>query len=107
MKAARKIKVVRTVQATRFRSQYRQVAARAKGQSVVLIENRRQAPKYLVDKVFLDELLRDNASVRATLEILSDPELTQRLLSLGKNVEADVRYGRLKTYSMEEAFAKS
>ena len=72
--------------------------------NVVLIENKRQRSKYLVDKDFLDGLLKEHQSVRATLEVLVDPDLTRRLLALGKTVDEDVRRGRLRIYSTQEVF---
>ena len=101
------IRVARRVQATTFRNHYRRLAAGATGKSVVLIENRRQKPKYLVDKQFLDRLVQEQESVRATLEILADPKLTERLLKLGKTVDKDVRAGRRKVYSMREVFGET
>ena len=97
-------KAVRRVSATKFRARFRSLAAQAKGRTVILVENRRQAPKYLVDKEWLDTLLRERESVLATLEILADRSLTARLLKLAKKVDADVRAGRL--HSMEEVFGK-
>jgi hypothetical protein len=64
---------------------------------VVLIENRRQSAKYLVDKEFLDSLLRERESVLATLEILADRELTDRLLKLSRTLDDDVAADRLLT----------
>ena len=98
------IKVARKVQASTFRNRYRSVAAGAKGKNVVLIENRRQAPKYLVDKEFFDQLVLDRERVVATLEILADLKLTERLVKLGKTADADVRAGKIRLYSMDEVF---
>ena len=36
---------------------------------------------YLVDKDFLDSLLNERESILATLEILADRELTERLIA--------------------------
>ncbi len=101
------VKVAKKVRATTFRNYYRRLALGVRGRSVVLIENRRQRPKYLVDKEFLDSLLRERERVLATLEILADPQLTERLLKLGEIVDKDVRAGRLRLYSMDEVFGKS
>jgi hypothetical protein len=70
----------------------------------VLVENRRQASKYLVDKDFLDSLVRERESILATLEILADRELTDRLLALSKTVDQDAAAGRLLT--TEDVFGK-
>ena len=64
---------------------------------MVLVENRRQAPKYLVDKEFFDSLVAERESILATLEILADRELTDHLLALSKTIDKDVEAGRLLT----------
>ncbi len=97
-------KTVRRVSATKFRERFKDFAEQAKGDKVVLVVNRRQEPKYLVDKAWLDALVRERDSVLATLEILADRTLTARLLKLAKRIDADVRAGRLHT--MEEVFGK-
>ncbi len=88
---------VKKVTATRFRGKLRAYLKEARANRVVLVENRRQAPKYLVDKEFLDSLLKEREAILATLEILADRELTGRLLALSKTIDKDVRAGRLLT----------
>ena len=106
MARSSQIRVIKKIQATRFRSQFRRLSAGARGKNVVLIENRRQKPKYLVDKEFFDRLLLDRESVLETLEVLADTALTNYLLKLGKSLNADVRSGRMRLYSTEEVFGK-
>jgi hypothetical protein len=48
-----------------------------------------------VDKEFLDSLVNERESILATLEILADRELTDRLLNLSKTIDNDVRAGQL------------
>ena len=50
-----------------------------------------------VDKDFLDSLIRERESILATLEILADRELTDRLLALSETVDQDVAADRLLT----------
>src|SRR6202035_5655766 len=95
---------VRKVSATSLRGRLKTYMNAAKGGKVVLIENRRQESKYLVDKDWLDILMRERESILATLEVLADRELTNRLLKLAERIEEDVRAGRLHT--MEEVFGK-
>lgn len=97
-------KTVKKVSATKFRERFKDFAEQAKGDRVILVENRRRAPKYLVDKDWFDALVRERESVLATLEILADRDLTARLLKLAKRIDADVRAGRLHT--MEEVFGE-
>jgi len=97
-------RATRRVSATEFRSHVKDYLKKAKGESVVLVENRRQEPKYIVDKVWFDNLMRDAKSTMATLEVLADRDLTARLLGLAKTLDEDLRAGRLHT--MEEVFGE-
>ncbi len=88
---------VKKVTATGLRNKLKTYLKEATANRVVLVENRRQPPKYLVDKDFLDSLVKERESILATLEILVDRELTDRLLTLSKTVDDDVATGRLLT----------
>lgn len=88
---------VKRVTATQLRSGLKRNLKAARASNVVLVENRRQPAKYLVDKQFLDSLLEERESIAATLEILADRDLTDRLLSLSKTIDEDVAAGRLLT----------
>jgi len=96
---------VKEVSATRLRDRFRLYTKEAKRKKVILIRNRRQESKYLVDKEWLDDMIREHKSLLATLEVLADPELTRRLLKLGETIDEDVRAGRL--HSMEEVFGRN
>ena len=95
---------VKKVTATDLRDKLKRYLKAARANRVVLVENRRQASKYLVDKAFLDSLVRERESILATLEILADRELTDRLLTLSKTVDQDLAAGRLLT--TEDVFDK-
>jgi hypothetical protein len=95
---------VRKVSATSLRGRLKTYMKAAKGGKVVLIENRRQDAKYLVDRAWLDALISERESILATLEILADRELTDRLVKLAESIDEDVRAGRL--HSMEEVFGE-
>ena len=95
---------VKKVTATDLRDKLKAYLKEATANRVLLVENRRQAPKYLVDKDFLDSLLNERESVLATLEILADRELTDRLLALSRTIDDDVAKGRLLT--TEDVFGK-
>jgi prevent-host-death family protein len=86
---------VKKVSATDFRERLKDYLKAARANTVVLVENRRQPSKYLVDKEFLDSLVKERESILATLEILADRDLTDRLLKLSKTIDDDVRAGRL------------
>ncbi|HKM89133.1 MAG TPA: hypothetical protein VJX29_00855 [Candidatus Acidoferrales bacterium] len=88
---------VKRVTATDLRHKLRAYLRQARANRVLLVENRRQAPKYLVDKEFLDALVEEREAILATLEILADRELTDRLLSLSRTIDKDLAAGRLLT----------
>ena len=95
---------VKEVSATKLRAHFRRYTREAKGKKVILIRNHRQESKYLMDKEWFDKIIREHESVLATLEVLVNPELTERLLRLGKTIDDDVSAGRL--HSMKEVFGK-
>jgi hypothetical protein len=88
---------VKTISATELRDNLRGYLKSAKRNRVVLVENRRQGAKYVVDKDFLDALVKERESVLATLEILADRKLADRLMSLSKTIDKDMKAGRLLT----------
>lgn len=95
---------VKRVSASELRDKLKDCLRTARAQRVVLIENRRQPAKYLVDKEFLDSLLRERESILATLEVLADRELTDRLLKLSQTIDDDIAAGRLLT--ADQVFGK-
>jgi len=101
---ARTSLAIKKVSATDLRDKLKTCLKEAKANRVVLVENRRQAPKYLVDKEFLDSLVKERESILATLEILADRELTDRLLRLSRTIDTDIASGRLLT--MEDVFGE-
>jgi prevent-host-death family protein len=86
---------IKKVTASDFRNKLKNYLRAARANRVVLVENRRQPAKYLVDKEFLDSLVQERESILATLEILADRNLSDRLLRLSKTLDADVAAGRL------------
>lgn len=88
---------VKKITATDLRDKLKNYLQQAKANKVVLVENRRQSTKYLVDKEFFDSLLQEREAILATLEILADRDLTDRLLNLSKTIDEDVAAGRLLT----------
>jgi hypothetical protein len=90
---------VRKVSATDFRDGLREHLKTVKDNTVLLIENRRQVAKYVVDQEFLDRLVNERESILATLEILADRELTNRLVELKKS-----GFSKAKLYTMADVF---
>ena len=91
------LNIHKTVSATDLRDRLKDYLKAAHDDQVVLVENRRQSAKYLVDKEFLDALVEERDSIFATLEILADRDLTDRLLDLAKTIDREVASGRLLT----------
>jgi|SRR5712692_9374118 len=90
---------VRKVSATQFRDGLKQQLRAVKNDKVLLIQNRRQQAKYVVDREFLDRLVAERDSILATLEILADRQLTNRLVELKKRGLAKARL-----FSIDEVF---
>jgi hypothetical protein len=86
---------IKKATATDFRGRLKDYWKTARANKVVLVENRRQTAKYLVDKEFLDSLVKERESILATMEILTDRALTDRLLRLSKTIDDDVAARRL------------
>ena len=95
---------IKKVTATALRGKLKRYLREATANRVVLVENRRQSSKYLVDKEFLDSLMSERESILATLEILADRQLADRLLALSKTIGRDAAAGRLLTTA--EVFGK-
>jgi hypothetical protein len=95
---------IKRVTATDLRKSLKDRMKEVKDNKVLLVENRRQESKYLVDKGFLDKMIKERDSILATLEILADRDLTNRLLSLSKIIDDDVAAGRL--LSMADVFGE-
>jgi hypothetical protein len=93
---------IKRVTASQLRRTLRDRLREVKNNHVLLVQNLRQKEKYVVDKAWLDNLIAERESVLATLEILCDTGLTNRLVTLAKTIDDDVRNNRL--YSMEDAF---
>jgi PHD/YefM family antitoxin component YafN of YafNO toxin-antitoxin module len=88
---------VKKVSATDFRDDLKEHLKTVKDNTVLLIENRRQVAKYVVDRKYLDRLVEERESILATLEILADRELTNRLVELKKS-----GLSKGKLYTMDE-----
>ena len=86
---------IKKVTVTDFRDRIKDYLKAARSNRLVLVETRRQRAKYLVDKEFLDALVKERESIMATLEILTDRDLTDRLLRLSATLDDDVVAGRL------------
>ena len=85
---------VKKVTASDLRQNLRVHLKAAKANTVVLVENRRQPAKYLVDKEFLDSLMKERESILATMEIDGIRLWKYRRISIGGSPEQE--HGRLR-----------
>src|ERR1700737_1540933 len=85
---------VKRLPTSQLRRRLRDHLREVKNNRVLLVQNRRQKEKYVVDKAWLDDLIAERESVLATLEILSDTALTNRLLTLANTMDANVASNR-------------
>jgi|SRR4249920_240746 hypothetical protein len=93
---------VKKVTASQLRGSMSNHLKEARNNYVLLVQNRRQPEKYVVDKGWLDNLVKERESIIATIEILADRKLTNRLVALAETIDSDVENNRL--YSMDEVF---
>ena len=85
------------VTASVLRDKLKMHSKEATANRVDLVENRRQAPRYLVGKKFFNSLVKERESILATLEIFVDRELMAHLLTLSKTIDDRLASGRLFT----------
>ena len=79
------------------------VLRKAAGKNVIVIRGRSEdEEKYIVDKKYFEELLRELHSAIETLAITTDVRMFGNLLKAGETIEDDLRHGKL--HSFEEAF---
>jgi len=87
------------------RSQLRQeqssVLKKAVGENVVIVTaTSEDDEKYIVDKRYFENILKQLRSAIETLEIAANTKLFNNLLSVADTIDEDLRLGRL--YSFEE-----
>ena len=95
------------VNRTKLRQSQCAVLKKASGRSVVLVQNQggeTGKEKCILDKAYLDELLRELRGAVETIEIMMDPVLFPRLLKTAETLDEDMRLGKL--HSFEEVFGK-
>ena len=79
------------------------VLRKAAGKNVIVVRGRNEdEEKYIVDKKYFEELLRELRSAIETLAITTDVRMFGNLLKAGETIEDDLRHGQL--HSFEEAF---
>ena len=79
------------------------VLRKASGKNVIVVRGRSgDEEKYIVDKKYFEELLRELRSAIETLAITTDVRMFGNLLKAGETIEDDLRHGKL--HSFEEAF---
>ena len=75
----------------------------ASGNQILEVSGRvGEEERCIVDKQYLDELLKKLRSMMETLEIIKDQKLFGQILKASKTIDDDIRLGKL--HSFEEAF---
>lgn len=101
----RMAKLPRTIEVNRskLRQDQSAVLKKAAGERVVVVSaTTDDAEKYIVDKKYFEEVVREWRSALETLEIAADQRLFNSLLRAAETIDADLRHGKL--HSFEEAF---
>jgi len=90
------------------RSQLRQkqsaVLGKAKGRTVVVVSDARAGGevKYVLDRLYFEQLWKNLRAAVETLEITADRKLFDQILRAAETLQEDVRTGKLHFF--EEAF---
>ena len=90
------------------RSQLRQkqsaILGKAKGRTVVVVSDARAGGevKYILDRLYFEQLWKDLRAAVETLEITTDRKLFNQILRAAETLDADVRDRKLRPF--EEAF---
>jgi PHD/YefM family antitoxin component YafN of YafNO toxin-antitoxin module len=94
----------KTVSPTDFRDHLSEYLESVRNHQMVVVESRHRDSKSVavVDKEWLDAILSERKSILATIEILADRELTERLLRTANTIDEDIQSARLRTH--EEVF---
>ncbi len=98
-------KLPKTIEINRskLRQDQSAVLKRAVGEHIVVVTaTSGDAEKYIVDKKYFEQLLRQWRSAIETLEIAADTRLFNNLLRAADTIDKDLRQGKL--HAFEEAF---
>ncbi len=77
----------------------------ATGNRIVEVTGRTEEDeRYLVDKLYLDDLFAKFRSLTETLNIMKDQRLFAQILKASETIDEDIRLGKL--HSFEEAFGE-
>ncbi|MBI4473395.1 MAG: hypothetical protein HY646_12060 [Acidobacteria bacterium] len=103
MAALTKLPKTIEVNRSKLRQDQSNVLKKAIGKSVVVVKaTSDDAEKYIVDKEYFEEIIRQWRSAVETLEIAADTRLFNNLLRIAGTIDKDLREGKLHTF--EEAF---
>src|SRR5437762_13706192 len=68
----------------------------ASGNKILEVSGRAgEEERYIVDKVYLDEVLRKLKAMHETLEIVRDQKLFSQIARASKTIDEDIRLGKL------------
>ena len=90
-----------TVRRSQLRQDQSSVLRKATGEHVVIVSaTSEDEEKYIVDKHYFEDLLKQLRSAIETLEITADTRLFANLLEASETIDEDLRLGKL--YNFEE-----
>jgi hypothetical protein len=94
-----------TVNRSDFRDEQSKYLRKASGNTVVQVMGRgEEEQRYLVDKVYLDEIIEKLQSAMETLHVMKDQRLFSQILKASETIDENIRLGKL--HSFEEAFGE-
>jgi hypothetical protein len=94
---------VARVRRSELRDNQKEYLMAARGTSIVEVDaSLEEEKKYVVDKQYFDELVRNFRALLETLEIIKDQKLFNQILRASATMDEDIRLGKL--HSFEEAF---
>ena len=103
MAAATKLPKTIEVKRSQLRQDQSSVLKKAIGERIVVVSaTSEDAEKYIVDRRYFEEIVKQWRSAVETLEIAADTRLFNNLLRIADTIDKDLREGKL--HSFDEAF---
>ena len=103
MAAATKLPKTIEVKRSQLRQDQSSVLKKAIGERIVVVSaTSEDAEKYIVDRRYFEEIVKQWRSAVETLEIAADTRLFNNLLRIADTIDKDLRKGKL--HSFDEAF---
>ncbi|MCP5119514.1 MAG: hypothetical protein GY953_52610 [bacterium] len=91
---------------TDLRANQSKYLKRARGRTILLVKSRSEGEdeKYVLDREYFDQIMRDFRAIMETLEITMDGPLFQQIMAAAETVDEDLRLGKLQ--SIDQVFSE-